>query len=129
MLTEAGPRAHGQLSSQEPDMSEAIRERVTKRLKQLPLMHRHDNAELYCWETVRAYHAVWTNQLEKGRVTWEDEEEKVQFRQVLIWHPANASTPAVSTLAVPAHKKQNKQAFSYSTPAKPGTKACQAYTH
>ena len=37
------------------------------------------DVELYGWERVRAYHRVWLNQLEQGRATWEDEEEKVRF--------------------------------------------------
>ena len=50
------------------------------------------DSELYGWDKVRAYHAVWLNQLEQGQVSWDDQEEKLCFRCVLIWQPATTST-------------------------------------
>ena len=40
-----------------------------------PLMTKHleelmADAELYGWESVRAYHAVWLQQIENGMVNW-----------------------------------------------------------
>ena len=32
------------------------------------------DAELYDWEATRAFHTVWLQQLEQGRVTWKDTE-------------------------------------------------------
>ena len=37
------------------------------------------DTELYSWETIRAFHAMWFQQLELGRVTWADEEVKVKI--------------------------------------------------
>ena len=34
------------------------------------------DAELYTWEPIWAFHAVWLQQLEQGHVTWADEEVK-----------------------------------------------------
>ena len=38
--------------------------------------------------TVSAFHAIWLQQLERGRVTWADEEVKVDYRWAMVWHSA-----------------------------------------
>ena len=57
---------------------EAVRAKMASHLEDLM-----GDLELYVWERVRAYHGVWLNQLEQGRATWEDEEDKVRFRMPL----------------------------------------------
>ena len=44
------------------------------------------DAELYGWETVWAFHAVWLQQMEQGRASWKDAELKLGFRCALVWH-------------------------------------------
>ena len=41
---------------------------------------------LYSWEPVRAYHAVWPQQVENSHVEWDDSEAKLQFCHALVWH-------------------------------------------
>ena len=69
---------------------------------------------------------MWLNQLEPGRATWEDEEEKVRFRHALVWHPVTSASSADSTSVVSVAKKQPKQAFTYTAPVRTVTKACKA---
>ena len=56
---------------------------ATEKLSFHPLMaqHLHDlmgDAELYGWELVRAFHSIWLQQLEQGRVIWVDEDAKIK---------------------------------------------------
>ena len=44
------------------------------------------DSELYGWEAVYAFHAVWLQQLEQGIASLEDAELKLSFHQVLFWH-------------------------------------------
>ena len=47
------------------------------------LQHLQDimaDVELYGWEPIRAFHAIWLQQLEQGCVTWADEEVKLKYR-------------------------------------------------
>ena len=53
---------------------EAIKERMATHLEDLM-----SDAELYGWEQTRVLHGVWLNQLELGRTTWHDKEEKLRF--------------------------------------------------
>ena len=46
------------------------------------------DAQLYGWKCTRAFHGVWLNQLEQGRCTLFDEEAKLQFHRMLVWHLA-----------------------------------------
>ena len=74
------------------------------------------NAKLYGWELVRAFHVVWLQQLEQGRVTWANEEVKLRYIWALVWH--HAAGPSQT----PPAKKQ-----VYNTPAKPGSRAYERY--
>ena len=38
-----------------------------------------DDAESLVWEPVRAYYAVWLQQLEEGRTSWSDDEKKMEY--------------------------------------------------
>ena len=49
------------------------------------------DAQLYGWHRTRAFHGIWLNQVEQGRCTRFDEEAKMQFCRMLIWHPAHSS--------------------------------------
>ena len=50
-----------------------------------------DAAELYGWEAVWAFHAVWLQQMEHGYATWKDAELKLGFRRSLVcYHVAPA---------------------------------------
>ena len=45
-------------------------------VKPYMLQHLHDlmaDAKLYGWEPVRAFHALWLQQLEQGCITWDDD--------------------------------------------------------
>ena len=60
-----------------------------KRPPVMPLMAQHllelmMDAEMYGWERVRAFHAVWLQQLKHGHVTWVDEDVKIKFQHTLV---------------------------------------------
>ena len=46
---------------------EAIRTQLSAHLKDLLA-----DSELYGWDKVHAYHAVWLNQFKQGHVSWDD---------------------------------------------------------
>ena len=84
------------------------------------------DAQLYGWQRVRAFHGVWLNQLEQGRATWQDE-EKLRFRCAIVWHPATSSSATSSATRPSGGWKTHKAESEYNAPARPGTKACEAY--
>ena len=54
------------------------------------------NAELYGWEAVHAFHAVWLQQIAQGMTTWKDGGLKLTFHHALVWHqPVPAHKPAL----------------------------------
>ena len=56
------------------------------------------DVDLYRLERVCTYHSVWLNQIQQGRYTWDDNEAKLQFRRVLVWHvPIPAAATASSS--------------------------------
>ena len=63
------------------------------------------DAEPYSWE-LRAFHTIWLQQLEQGRVNWADEEVKLKYRRTVVWHHVVA--PSQSAPA-PCHQPQKKQ--------------------
>ena len=55
------------------------------------------DAEVYSWELVRAFHAIWLQQREQGRVTWPaDEEVKLKYKQTIVWYRATGPPKAAS---------------------------------
>ena len=38
------------------------------------------NAELYGWEAVQAFHAVWLQKMEQGKASWKDGDLKLTYR-------------------------------------------------
>ena len=54
------------------------------------------DAESYRWELVIAFHAIWVQQLEQGRVTWVDKDAKIKYRWALVWHQAFGKLNAAS---------------------------------
>ena len=103
-------------------------------IRQKMIAHLNDlmcDAHLYGWDHARTFHGVWLNQLEQGHCTWMDEEEKLQFCRTLIFHPASSSSPSTppTTRALgKTSQHSHKSPTEYNTTARPGTKACQAYT-
>ena len=75
------------------------------------------------------FHSVWLNQLEQWHCTLIDVEEKLNFHRALVWHPASSSPSAPPTTRTLERTSQcgHKSPTEYTTPARPGTKACQAY--
>ena len=63
-----------------------------------------EDAESYGWELIRAYHAIWLQQLEQGRVSWPDEEKKMKYHRALVWHHVMATAKPIS-----APPRQNHQ--------------------
>ena len=49
------------MDSQKPD----VRALVSSHLAELMT-----DAELYCWEVVWAFHAIWLQQIQQGRAMW-----------------------------------------------------------
>ena len=76
---------------------------MTKHLKDLMA-----DAELYDWEPVRAYLAVWLQQIENGRVNWNDSEAKLEFHHALVWHPAQLEVKPERVASAAALKKPAK---------------------
>ena len=75
-----------------------------------PLMATHlveliGDTKLYGWECVHTYHAIWLQKLEHDHITWADEDVKLNFRRVLMWHKPTATHKAVAAPAL-AQKKQ-----------------------
>ena len=57
----------------------------------LMIQHLQDlmsDVELYGWELVKAFHAIWLLQLEQGRVMSANEGVKLRYRWALVWHQA-----------------------------------------
>ena len=75
---------------------EAVRTQMNGHLKDLMV-----DSELYVWEKVCAYHAVWLNQLEQGQMRSDDQEEKMRFLCALMWHLAISTIPAVHNSPTP----------------------------
>ena len=79
-----------------------------------PLMDEHlqelmGDAELCGWEPVRAFHAVWLQQLKHGWVTWPETDAKVKYRCALVWHCAIAGTKPASAPFQQPQKKLAKE--------------------
>ena len=84
------------------------------------------DTELYGWEDVRAFHAIWLQQMEQGRATWKDGYLKLTYRRALVWHqPAPSRKPDAANL--PAWLP-TKTTNPFNITAKLGSKACQAYS-
>ena len=81
-----------------------------------------DDAELYGWEALPAFHAVWLQQMDQGWVTWTDAEFKLVFRCSLVWHhaaPARKCTP--TSVSQPQQPPKTTTPFNITT--KPGPRA------
>ena len=79
------------------------------------------DAEIYGWEATRAFHAVWLQQLEQGRVTWKDTELRVSYRRTLVWHQPAMGSKQASAVA------GTRNTTPFNVLAKLGAKACQTY--
>ena len=84
------------------------------------------------WDKVRAYHGVVLNQMEQWHLSWKGTQEKLKFRQALVWH--SASQPTVPSLAQPTSsytssgtRKYHKTAGQYNAQESPGTEACELF--
>ena len=82
------------------------------------------DSDFYRWETVRAYHRIWLNQQEQGKLTWEDTDEKLKLCWALVWHLATSNSMAALTSTSAGDKKYPKPTCAYNAPAKPSMKAC-----
>ena len=96
--------------------------------KKLMSTHRQDlmsDTQWYGWDKVRTFHGVWLNQIEQGRCTWTDKEEKLNFHRALVWHPASTSLSAAHPLPMNqggTRHHNHKPPSEYHAPARPGTK-------
>ena len=91
----------------------------TKKLDVHPLIAQHlqelvVDVELYIWDPVKAFHAMWLQQLEYGRVTRADEDA------------TGAPSPASASFQQP-QKKSAKEGQAYNILAKPGSRVCAAF--
>ena len=59
------------------------------------------DVETFGWHMVRAYHAVWLQHQEQGRVTWNDEATRLKLCRALVWHRI---APSSQPSAKPATK-------------------------
>ena len=60
---------------------ESIRPYMLQHLQDLMV-----DMELYGGEPVRAFHAIWLQQLKQGHATWADKEVKLKYQRALVWH-------------------------------------------
>ena len=98
-----------------------------KKLMSTHLQDLMSDTQWYGWDKVRTFHGVWLNQIEQGRCTWTDKEEKLNFRRALVWHPTSTSLPAPPMNRGRNRQHTHKPPSDYHAPARPGTKACQTY--
>ena len=47
------------------------------------------DVEVYGWVLVKAYHAIWLQQIVNSRAQWSDVDAKLKFRRALVWHAAH----------------------------------------
>ena len=85
-----------------------------------PLMAQHRQelmgyADLYSWEPIRAFHAIWLQQLEQGRVTWDDKDAKVKFSVALSHSAFQTSLSTSPTVPEKANKGDSGLQFSSET--------------
>ena len=62
-------------------MKPTQKEAILKHLRELTA-----DAEIYGWEPLRAFHAIWLQQLVNGKANWGDEDKKLEFRRALVWN-------------------------------------------
>ena len=77
------------------------------------LLELMEDAELYSWEPIRAFHAMLLQQLEHDHVTRADEDAKIKFRNTLVWHHATPSSKPVSAPFQQPQKKSAKECQVY----------------
>ena len=44
------------------------------------------DADTYGWEPIRAYHAVWLQQIENGCAEWKNTDIKLELCRALVWN-------------------------------------------
>ena len=60
-----------------------------------------EDGKCFRWPTVRAYHVVWLQHLERGRATWDDEATRLKLHKALVWHrEAPSSQPSTTTATI-----------------------------
>ena len=67
------------------------------------------------------------NQLEWGRFTWDDADQKLKFRRALVWHPATSTMSAAVSFSAGSCKRFLNQGKSYNVIARLGTKDCESF--
>ena len=73
----------------------AIVEMVKRSFKSIIARHLKEliaDAGVYGWALVRAYHAIWLQQIENGRVQWMNAEPTVEVRGALVWRASHQTT-------------------------------------
>ena len=75
------------------------------------------DCNLYGLEKVRAYHAVWLNQIKQEQLSWDDTEEKLRFCWALVWHSATSTSMAALISIYAGGKKYSKLTGAYNAPA------------
>ena len=87
------------------------------------------DAQLYGWDRAKTFHGIWLNQLKQGHCTWMEKVEKLEFHRALVWYTASSSpSPSPTTRALArTSQHSHKSPAEYNAPARPATKACQAY--
>ena len=76
---------------------------------------------------MKAFYALWLNEIEHGIATWEKDEEKIKFRGVFVLHPATSVQSAPPSPVASSTRKQHKLDFAYNTSVRPGTRANKAF--
>ena len=75
------------------------------------------NVELYGWEAVHAFHAMWLQQIEQGHASWTNQDIILTFHQALMWHqPTLAHKAGHASLA--QLKKSTKETVLFNVMVK-----------
>ena len=84
------------------------------------------DSELYGWEKVQAYYTTWLNQLEHGRMSWDDLETNLGFHCAIIWHCYHFYCSSIN-LSSTSLEEAEQTGLQLQCSSQAGTKACQAF--
>ena len=102
---------------------EPIRKLMWVHLKELM-----EDGECFGWPTVRAYHAVWLQNIEQGRATWDDQPTCLKLHRSLVWHMlAPSSQPSSTPTSTPQAPTRAPECTANPCIVNPGDRACVAF--
>ena len=107
-------------------MMKSERDTKVKEHMALHLEEIMEDTDVYGWDKIRAFHAAWLNQMEQYRCEWPLSKQKLKMRSLISHAAITSKTPSTSSSAG-SGKKHASNIKAYNSPAKPATKACEAF--